>query len=88
MYQKRVMPFILQLFIHIYPPCVFLVQTGDRVGIIRLPEFNGSLVIYVNGAPIGIIATGVAENVYGFVEMQEDCEKVCMQGNRSVQNVS
>lgn len=69
-------------------PCgVCGLQIGDRVGIIRLPEFLGSLVIYINGAPIGIIATRVSDNVYGFVEMQGDCEKICISSNRTIKEV-
>ena len=44
----------------------------------RVPEFNGSLVVFVNGAPLGVIATDVAENVYGFVELQGECERVAI----------
>jgi hypothetical protein len=55
-----------------------LIKAGDKVGIMRLPEFNGSLVIFINGAHLGVIATNVAEHVYGFVEMQGDCERVAI----------
>lgn len=65
-----------------------LPQMGTRVGIMRVPEFNGSLLIFIDGAPIGIIATGVPEKVYGFVELQGDCEKVCLSPVRSIQQVS
>lgn len=61
---------------------------GTRVGIMRVPEFNGSLLIFIDGAPIGVIATGVPEKVYGFVELQGDCEKVCLSPVRSIQHVS
>ena len=54
----------------------------------RVPEFNGSLLIYIDGAPIGVIATSVPEKVYGFVELQGDCEKVCLSPVRSIQHVS
>lgn len=62
------------------------IVTGTRVGIMRVPEFSGSLLIYIDGAPIGIIATGVPEKVYGFVELQGDCEKVCLSPVRSIQH--
>ena len=63
-------------------------QLHDRVGIIRVPEFNGSLIIYINGAPIGIISTGVPDRVYGFVELQGECERVALTRNREIKNVS
>ncbi len=63
-------------------------QINDRVGIIRVPEFNGSLIIYINGAPIGIIATSVPDRVYGFVELQGECERVALTRNRLVKHVS
>ena len=53
----------------------------------RLPEYNGSLVVFINGAPLGIIATGVAENVYGFVELQGECESIALM-HRKIQQVS
>ena len=65
-----------------------LPQMGTRVGIMRVPEFNGSLLIFIDGAPIGIIATGIPEKVYGFVELQGDCEKVCLSPIRSIQQVN
>ena len=65
-----------------------LTQMGTRVGIMRVPEFNGSLLIFIDGAPIGIIATGIPEKVYGFVELQGDCEKVCLSPVRSIQQVN
>ena len=57
------------------------------MGVIYLPEFNGSLAVYVNGAPLGIIATSVPENVYGFVELQGECSQVCTTQNRTIQQV-
>lgn len=62
-------------------------QNGDRVGVIYLPEFNGSLAVYINGAPLGIIATNVPENVYGFVELQGECVQVCATQNKTIQQV-
>lgn len=62
-------------------------QVGDRVGVIRLPEFNGSLAVYINGAPLGIIATNVSDNVYGFIELQGECERVGISQCRTIQQV-
>ena len=47
------------------------------MGVIRLPEFNGCLVVYIN----------VSENVYGFVELQGECEKISISQNRTIQQV-
>ena len=52
-----------------------------------MPEYNGALVIYINGAPLGIISTDVADNVYGFVELQGDCERICITRNRKIKQV-
>ena len=57
------------------------------MGVIYLPEFNGCLAVYINGAPLGIIATSVAENVYGFVELQGECSQICTTTNRTIQQV-
>ena len=53
----------------------------------RTPEFNGSLVIFINGKEIGIIATAVPEEVYGFVELRGDNDKVAITGNSTVDEV-
>jgi len=57
------------------------------VGIVRLPEFQGSVVLYINEYPIGIIATNVPDNLYGFIELQ-DCEGVALTPRRTVDEVS
>lgn len=62
------------------------VSIGDRVGIVRVPEFNGSLVVYINGAPIGVIATSVPAKVYGFIELQGDCEHISLCTSRTIKN--
>lgn len=46
------------------------------MGVVREPEFGGSLIITINGAPIGIIATGVPEFVYAFVEIFGEVDRV------------
>ena len=54
----------------------------------RLPEFNGSLVIFINGEAIGIVATGIPEKMYGFIELQNDCERICITKCHGVKLVS
>lgn len=44
------------------------------------------MVIYINETPIGIIATKVPENLYGFVELQ-DCERVSLMPHRTIEEV-
>ena len=57
------------------------------MGIVRLPEFQGSVVLYINEYPIGIIATDVPESLYGFIELQ-DCEGVSLTPQRAIEEVS
>ena len=63
-------------------------QIADKVGLMRLPEFNGSLVIFINGEAIGIVATGIPEKMYGFIELQNDCERICITRCHGVKMVS
>ena len=65
----------------------FLTQVGDKLGVMRVPEFSGSLIIFINGVSIGIVATGVAENVYGFVELNGDCDRVSITPNNTIKLV-
>ena len=70
------------------PPSTLHTQIGDRVGLMRVPEFNGSLVIFINGEAIGIVAKGIPEKMYGFVELQNDCDRVCITRCHAVKLVS
>lgn len=70
------------------PPSTPHTQIADRVGLMRVPEFNGSLVIFINGEAIGIVAKGIPEKMYGFVELQNDCDRVCITRCHAVKLVS
>ena len=63
-------------------------QVGDRLGVMRASEFGGSLIFFINGYSIGIVATGVPDNIYGFVELHGDCDTVTITPNSSVELVS
>ena len=54
----------------------------------RVAEFGGSLLFFINGYSIGIVATGIPETVYGFVELHGDCDTVILTPNSSVELVS
>lgn len=71
---------------HMHTPST--TQIADKVGLMRLPEFNGSLVIFINGEAIGIVATGIPEKMYGFIELQNDCERICITRCHGVKMVS
>lgn len=59
-------------------------QLGDKVGVMRCPEFEGSLIFYINGKCIGILATSIPDKIYAFVELHVDCEKVTLTPVHSV----
>lgn len=59
-------------------------QFGDKVGVMRCPEFEGALLFYINQECIGILATSVPDQVYAFVELHENCEKVTLTPVHSV----
>ena len=53
----------------------------------RTPEFGGSLVIFINGKSIGIVATDIPEEVFGFVELHGDCDNIIMTPDHRVEEV-
>ena len=53
----------------------------------RCPEFDGSLLFYLNQECIGIMATSVPDKVYAFIEMNENCERVTLTPVHSVSQV-
>jgi hypothetical protein len=59
-------------------------QFGDKVGVMRCPEFEGALVFYINQEVVGIMATSVPDKVFAFVEMHENCEKITITPVHSV----
>ena len=63
-------------------------QEGDRLGTMRVPEFGGSLIIFINGMSIGVMATGLPEELYGFVELRGDNDRVAITENSTVEEVS
>ena len=67
--------------------CVPSAQFGDKVGVMRCPEFEGSLVFYINQEVIGIMATSVPDKVFAFVEMHDNCEKITITPVHSVSQV-
>lgn len=51
-------------------------QFGEKVGVMRCPEFEGSLLFYINQECIGILANSIPDKVFAFVELHGECERV------------
>lgn len=63
-------------------------QFGEKVGVMRCPEFEGSLLLYLNQECVGVLATSVPDKVFAFVELSVECERVSLTPVHSVSQES